>query len=243
MNETLFVSDIHLDVNRPAIINLFNSFITRRASRADALYILGDLFEYWIGDDAPYEGYTSTFNAIKQITGNKVPVFFLHGNRDFLIANQFARMTGVTLLPEEHIVNVYQKRILLMHGDTLCTDDIAYQKFRKKTHNKFLQWLVLHLPLTLRLSLANRLRETSKMAIQQKSNEIMDVNSSAVQSAMQRNQATTLIHGHTHRPAIHTYKTNDEEITRVVLGDWYTKGNVLRVTENEMRLEDFTSVN
>lgn len=243
MSETLFVSDVHLDATRPAIIDLFNAFIAKRASNADALYILGDLFEYWIGDDAPHKEYSPTFKALNKITDSNVPVYFMHGNRDFLIASEFARKTGVSLLPDEQVINLYDKRILLMHGDTLCTDDIAYQKFRKKTHNRCLQWLVLHLPLRLRTSIADHLRETSRQAILQKPADIMDVNSSAVEAAMQRNNAKILIHGHTHRPAIHTHKINGEELTRVVLGDWYAQGSVLRITENEMLIENFTSVN
>lgn len=238
MGETLFVSDIHLDASRAAIVDLFNEFLTRRAVKADALYILGDLFEYWIGDDAPYAEYSTTFDALRQVSNNKVPVFFLHGNRDFLIANRFATNTGIQLLAEEHIIDIYDQRILLMHGDTLCTDDVAYQNFRKKTHNKFLQWLALRLPVRVRQSLANRLRATSKQAIEQKSAEIMDVNQSAVNAVMRRNKVTTLIHGHTHRPGIH----KNQNYTRIVLGDWYTHGNVLCVTENDMRLEDFNSV-
>ena len=238
MGETLFVSDVHLDSSRAAIVELFNAFLTRRAAQADALYILGDLFEYWIGDDAPYPEYSATLDALRLVANNNVPVYFLHGNRDFLIAKQFATNTGVQLITEEHVVNIYDQRILLMHGDTLCTDDIAYQNFRKKTHNKFLQWITLHLPVNVRQSLANRLRATSKQAIEQKPAEIMDVNQDAVDAAMQRNSVTTIIHGHTHRPGIH----RNERYTRIVLGDWYTQGNALCVTENDMRLEDFNSV-
>jgi len=168
MNETLFVSDIHLDAQRQSIIELFNSFLVDRAIHADALYILGDLFEYWIGDDAPYCEYSTTFDALKRVTNNKVPVFFLHGNRDFLVARKFAEMTGISLLNEEHTIHVYQQKLLLMHGDTLCTDDVAYQKFRKKTHNRFLQRIVLQLPVYFRERIANHLRSSSKQAIEQK---------------------------------------------------------------------------
>ena len=238
MGETLFVSDVHLDSSRAAIVELFNAFLTRRAAQADALYILGDLFEYWIGDDAPYPEYSATLDALRLVANNNIPVYFLHGNRDFLIAKQFTKNTGAQLITEEHVVNIYGQRILLMHGDTLCTDDIAYQNFRKKTHNKFLQWITLRLPVKVRQSLASRLRATSKQAIEQKPAEIMDVNQDAVDAAIQRNNVTTIIHGHTHRPGIH----RNDRYTRIVLGDWYTQGNVLCVTENDMRLEDFNSV-
>ena len=242
MQETLFVSDIHLDEKRSMIIDLFNQFLLKRAINADALYILGDLFEYWIGDDAPYHEYQETFRAIKSVTENNVPVYFLHGNRDFLVAQRFAKQTGVSLLNEELVVKVYDQKTLLMHGDTLCTDDLAYQKFRKKTHNKFLQWLVLHLPVTLREKLARNLRDTSAQAIAEKSSDIMDVNQSAVEDALARNQATLMIHGHTHRPGIHEFSLNQQLCKRAVLGDWYTQGSVLSITPNEMKLESFSQM-
>ena len=241
MNETLFVSDIHLDSQRQPIIDLFNSFLVHRAVHADALYILGDLFEYWIGDDAPYSEYAATFEALKQVTQKEVPVFFLHGNRDFLIAREFAEMTGITLLNEEHIIHVYEQKLLLMHGDTLCTDDIAYQNFRKKTHNRWLQKFVLQLPVSLRQRIANHLRSTSKQAVEQKPADIMDVNQDAVNQVMRKYQVTTLIHGHTHRPAIHHFDLGETPCTRVVLGDWYRHGNILCMTSSGMRMEDFSN--
>ena len=242
MNETLFVSDIHLDEKRPEIVDLFNRFLARRAYYADALYILGDLFEYWIGDDAPYPEYGATFAALKKVSDNQVPVFFLHGNRDFLVAKKFSQLTGARLLPEEFIAQVYGRNILLMHGDTLCIDDIAYQKFRKKAHNKWLQWIALHLPVSLRQSLANRLRETSKQAMSEKSAAIMDVNQTAVEQVMQSHGVTTLIHGHTHRPAIHEFELNDRYCKRAVLGDWYQSASVLSMTKDDFKLESFASL-
>ncbi len=242
MPETLFVSDVHLDAKRSAIVDLFNQFLLQRAIHADALYILGDLFEYWVGDDAPYQEYQQTLRAIKSITANKTPVYFLHGNRDFLVAQRFAQQTGVTLLTEEHIASIYNQAILLMHGDTLCTDDIAYQNFRKKTHNKFLQWLALRLPVNTRLKLAEKLRNTSAQAVAEKSADIMDVNQSAVEDALLRNQTTCLIHGHTHRPGIHEFSLNQQACTRAVLGDWYQHGSVLTITPEGMELQSFTTI-
>ena len=239
MNETLFVSDVHLDAARPRIIDLFNTFLTERAAHADALYILGDLFEYWIGDDAPYTQYKNTFHCLEQLTSNGLPVYFLHGNRDFLIAKQFSEMTGVNLLTEEQVIQVYKHKILVMHGDTLCTDDLEYQRFRKKTQNKFLRWIVLHLPIRARQSLAQHLRDTSKQAVGEKSADIMDVNQQAVINAMQRHQVNTLIHGHTHRPAIHEFTAQQQTFKRAVLGDWYQQGNMLRVTPEDIALSYF----
>ena len=242
MSETLFVSDIHLDAKRSAIVDLFNQFLLKRAIRADAIYILGDLFEYWIGDDAPYTEYTSTFDALKKVTAADVPVYFMHGNRDFLIAKKFSQKTGIRLLPEEKIINLYDKKVLLLHGDTLCTDDIKYQEFRKKTHNKFYQWIVLHLPVATRQKLANYLRNTSKEEIAEKPEAIMDVNQNAVEAALESHQVSTLIHGHTHRPDIHYFNKNNTDYTRAVLGDWYQQGSVLAITPNSMKLESFSSI-
>ena len=242
MSETLFVSDIHLDVKRSAVVDLFNQFLMHRAIHADALYILGDLFEYWIGDDALYPEYTATFDALRKLSAHNVPVYFLHGNRDFLIAQQFAQQTGISLLTEEHVADVYNQSILLMHGDTLCIDDVEYQRFRKKAQNKWLQWIVLHLPISTRQSLARYLRNTSSQAIADKPADIMDVNQTAVEAAMQRNNTTTLIHGHTHRPGIHKFEINSTVYQRTVLGDWYTQGSVLSITKNGINLESFSAV-
>lgn len=242
MPETLFVSDIHLDAKRSAVVDLFNQFLIKRAIHADALYILGDLFEYWIGDDAPYLEYQNTFQALEKVTSNDIPVYFLHGNRDFLIAKSFAEKTGITLIKEEHIVSIYNQNILMMHGDTLCTDDIAYQNFRKKTHNKFLQWCTLRLPVSARKKLAEKLRNTSSQAVADKPADIMDVNQTAVEQALSRHQTTCLIHGHTHRPAIHEFSFNQQACTRVVLGDWYQQGSVLTLTPEGMELQNFSQL-
>jgi UDP-2,3-diacylglucosamine hydrolase len=242
MSETLFVSDVHLDVKRPIIIDLFNQFLLKRAIHADALYILGDLFEYWIGDNAPYQEYQSTFSALKKVSETNTPVYFLHGNRDFLVAKKFASQTGITLLTEEHVANIYNQNILLMHGDTLCIDDIAYQRFRKKAHNKWLQWIALRLPISTRQSLAQLLRDTSTQATAEKHADIMDVNQSAVEAAMLRNKTKTLIHGHTHRPGIHDFEINTETYKRAVLGDWYIQGSVISVNTKGMELESFSSI-
>lgn len=242
MQETLFVSDVHLDAKRSAVVDLFNQFLLKRAIHADALYILGDLFEYWIGDDAPYLEYQATFQALQSLTSQQVPIYFLHGNRDFLVAQRFAKQTGVSLLSEESIATIYNQNILLMHGDTLCTDDLAYQNFRKKTHNKLLQWLVLHLPVSTRQKLAEKLRNTSSQAVAEKSAEIMDVNQTAVEDVLARHETTCLIHGHTHRPKIHEFSLNNKLCTRAVLGDWYQQGSVLSVTPEGMNLQSFSEI-
>ena len=237
MSETLFVSDIHLDQKRSAVVDLFDDFLKNRAYQADALYILGDLFEYWIGDDADYPHYTKIFNSLKRLSENNIPVYFQHGNRDFLVQKEFCKLTGITILPEEYIANIYGQKILLMHGDTLCTDDVEYQQFRKKTHNKTLQWIVLHLPVRIRQSIANHLRDTSAQAISNKSAEIMDANQLTIEQTMQKHQTKTLVHGHTHRPGIHEFTKDSSTYQRIVLGDWYTQGSVLSFTKENYQLE------
>jgi len=148
----------------------------------------------------------------------------------------------VRLLSEEHVATIYGQKILLMHGDTLCTDDIAYQNFRKKTHNKFVQWVALRLPVRTRQHLAKKLRNTSAQAIAEKTADIMDVNQKSVEEALIRNQTTCLIHGHTHRPNVHEFTLNQQACKRIVLGDWYQHGSVLSVTSNQMDLQSFSAL-
>ncbi len=230
MPDTLFISDLHLDTERPHITRLFGEFLNTLIGRADALYILGDLFEHWIGDDAPDVVATDVIKAIKNVTDNGLRVYFLHGNRDFLIGKKFAAETGCVLLPEAVVIDLYGTPTLIMHGDTLCTDDVGYQNFRKKTNNKLLQKLVLTLPVKTRQSLAAYLRKRSIQDTRDKADDIMDVNSQAVIDAMRQYQVQRLIHGHTHRPARHELLLDGQAAERFVLGDWYEQGSVLRCT-------------
>ena len=228
MPETLFVADLHLDRERPQIIDLFTRFTDDRASRADALYILGDLFEYWIGDDDPAEGLESVLVALKALGDRGVQVYFMHGNRDFLIGKQFADRTGCRLLDGSKVIDLYGENTLIMHGDTLCTDDTAYQSFRATIRNKWVLKLLLSLNLKTRKRMAAYLRSKSQELTGKKPVEIMDVNQQAVEQAMLDHNAFRLIHGHTHRPGIHRFKLGNRPATRIVLGDWYEQGNVLR---------------
>ena len=236
MSQTLFISDLHLDPKRPHIIAAFCRFLEDHTS-IDALYILGDLFEYWIGDDDPATGLESAISSIRKLSTSGVPVYFIHGNRDFLIGKKFAKQTKCKILQEETIIDLYGTPTLLMHGDTLCTDDIAYQKYRKKARNPLIQKTLLMLSVKRRLKMADALRNKSKTAIAGKPEEIMDVNQSAVERVMQKHHVSQLIHGHTHRPAVHEFTLNNENYKRYVLGDWYDQGSVLRCTQNSILLE------
>ncbi len=236
MSQTLFVSDLHLDQKRPHIVAAFCRFLDDSSS-ADALYILGDLFEYWIGDDDPAIGLEPAINAIRKLTDCGVPVYFIHGNRDFLIGKRFAKQTQCEILAEETVINLYGTPTLIMHGDTLCTDDVAYQKYRTKARSVWIQKPLLMLSVKQRLKIAEGLRNKSKSATQEKSDDIMDVNQHAVERVMQKYNVKHLIHGHTHRPAEHEFKMKGSTYKRIVLGDWYENGSVLHCTPNSIDLQ------
>ncbi|AXF75386.1 UDP-2,3-diacylglucosamine diphosphatase [Erwinia tracheiphila] len=230
MSYTLFIADVHLCVEEPAITAGFLAFLQGEARQADALYILGDLFEAWIGDDEPQPLHTAIANGLLALTRSGVPCYFIHGNRDFLLGKAYADACGMTMLPEEQTLELYGERILILHGDTLCTDDDAYQRFRHKVHQPWLQRLFLALPLFVRKRIASRMRADSKQANRDKTMAIMDVNQNAVVEAMTRHDAYCLIHGHTHRPAIHQLTVNGHPAERLVLGAWHTQGSMIHVT-------------
>lgn len=235
---TLFISDLHLTGERPEITKLFLQFLQQRASTADALYILGDLFEAWLGDDMILPDYQPVIDGIKQLVSNNVPVFIMHGNRDFLMSHEFEKYTGATLLPEAVVIDLYGTKTLLIHGDTLCTDDVEYQKFRTMVRNPAWQQEILAKTPQERLALAKKLRETSETEMAGKSAEIMDVNQDTVEQTMRQHQVNKLIHGHTHRPAIHDFSIDNQSYQRIVLGDWYEQGSVLTCTNKDCLLEN-----
>ncbi|VTP64762.1 UDP-2,3-diacylglucosamine hydrolase [Leclercia adecarboxylata] len=215
---TLFIADLHLQTEEPAITAGFLRFLQGEARHADALYILGDLFEAWIGDDDPNPLHREIAIAIKALVDSGVPCFFVHGNRDFLLGKRYARDCGMTLLAEETVLDLYGRNILIMHGDTLCTDDTGYLAFRAKVHTPWIQTLFLALPLFIRSRIAAKMRAGSKAANSSKSMTIMDVNPQAVVSVMAKHQVQWLIHGHTHRPYMHDLTVNGKPAHRVVLG-------------------------
>lgn len=236
---TLFIADLHLQTEEPAITAGFLRFLQGEARHADALYILGDLFEAWIGDDDPNPLHREIASALKALVDSGVPCFFIHGNRDFLLGKRYARDCGMTLLAEETVLDLYGRRILIMHGDTLCTDDTGYLAFRAKVHTPWIQTLFLALPLFIRSRIAAKMRAGSKAANSSKSMTIMDVNPQAVVSVMEIHQVQWLIHGHTHRPDVHDLTVNGEPAHRVVLGAWHSEGSMVKVTPEGVELIAF----
>jgi len=236
---TLFIADLHLQTEEPAITAGFLRFLHGEARSADALYILGDLFEAWIGDDDPNPLHREIACAIKSLADSGVPCYFIHGNRDFLIGKRFATESGMQLLPEEKVLDLYGRRVLIMHGDTLCTDDPGYLAFRAKVHTPWIQKLFLALPLFIRRRIAQKMRDDSKAANSSKSMEIMDVNAQAVVEVMEKHHVQWLIHGHTHRPDIHTLDANGKTAHRVVLGAWHTQGSMVKVSVDDVELIPF----
>jgi UDP-2,3-diacylglucosamine hydrolase len=227
MSQTLFISDLHLSESRPDMTQAFLTFLQNKITKdCDALYILGDFFEFWIGDDDKNPFHDSLIKALKS-TSTKVPVYFIHGNRDFLVGKKFAKACGMTLLPEQKVIDLYGRNTLIMHGDSLCTLDIDFMKFRRKSRSNWWQTMILMLPLFVRRRIAQKQRLRSQMAQNSKSDEIMDVTPFEVINQMALNEVDLLIHGHTHRPAIHILDENESLGERIVLGDWYNQGSYL----------------
>jgi UDP-2,3-diacylglucosamine hydrolase len=226
-HKTIFISDLHLEEKRPDITHIFLQLLSNLDSSIDALYILGDLFEAWIGDDHDTLLNREIINSLKSVTQKGVPVYFLYGNRDFLIGNKFLHETGCTLLTDEAKIKLYGTSVLIMHGDTLCTKDQKYIKARKIMRNSFLKKMFLLLPLKLRKKIAAQLRKTSRQHTSTVSAEIMDVTQDEVERIMQKHNVTFLIHGHTHRPGFHQFSLRHSPATRIVLGAWHEKGNML----------------
>jgi len=234
MSHSLFISDLHLCESRPAIIAAFVHFLENTAIHADALYILGDLFEYWAGDDAITMGaHQESIAALKQLSQQGVSIYFIHGNRDFLLGDLFTEHTGVQILPDPCLIEYDGRPILLSHGDTLCTDDIAYQKFRSEVRTDAWQTTFLDQPLANRIAYIETLREKSEQEKSIKSMTIMDVNTTAVEQLFKAHQyPPTLIHGHTHRPKKHQHVIEGHRCERWVLGDWYDHGSYLQLDAN-----------
>jgi len=225
---TLFISDLHIDAAQPAIADRFLEFLAADAARADALYVLGDLFESWIGDDAPDPAQRAVIDGLRKLTGGGVPCFVMHGNRDFLIGEHFATATGVQILPDPVLITLYGERILAMHGDALCTDDRAYQRLRATVRDPDWQRRFLRLPAAARRALAGAARAGSRAHNATLYPAIADVNATSVAAVLRGAAVATLVHGHTHRPAVHSLEVDGRARTRIVLGDWYEAGSALR---------------
>ncbi len=241
---TLFISDLHLDPSRPAITDLFLAFLRGEARQADALYILGDLFEAWIGDDTPSPAADAVATELRALADAGVPVYFIRGNRDFLVGEDYARRAGMRILPDPALIQLYGKPVMLQHGDLLCTDDTAYQAFRAQTRDPAFISQFLSQPLEARIAFAQKARAASqahqaemKAGDRAQFETVTDVAPDEVINTFQRYGVDTMIHGHTHRPAIHTLQAGGKDCTRIVLGDWYEQGSVLRVGADGMTLD------
>lgn len=234
MKDLVFISDLHLAPERPQIIELFLRFADEVAAQADALYILGDFLEYWLGDDDPSPVLTPVFDKLIALSEkHKTKVFFMHGNRDFLVGNKLAERCHFELINDDTLkIKIQGQDVLLMHGDTLCTDDIEYQKFRQMVRSEQWQQDILSRSLEERIAIAKNLREQSKKSMTEKEEVLMDVNPQETENTFIDNNVNVIIHGHTHRPAVHKKTINNQETTRVVLGDWFETGSYLRVSDN-----------
>ena len=230
---TLFISDLHLEDAQPGITRLLLDFLAAEAAAADALYILGDLFEYWIGDDVLSPTAETVADALSGVA-RKTPVYFMHGNRDFLLGRTFAERAGMGLLDDPTVVDLYGTPTLLMHGDTLCTDDHAYQAFRAQVRQPAFIEMFLHKSVEERIAMAREARDASKAHTGHAAMEIMDVNEDAVRAAFEAHGVDRMIHGHTHRPAVHDRADGRQ---RIVLGAWHEHGSVLRVDADGLSLD------
>jgi len=238
MNKTLFIADLHLHRDRTDITDLFCHFLRHDALGCDALYILGDLFEVWFGDDNPCPMIKHVSERLKELNETGVPIYYIHCNRDFTIGKRFCKQSGMILLPESKVIDLYGTPALIMHGDSLCTRDVAYQKFRKRSRNPIVKALLLSLPFSMRQKIAGDIRNKSKTANKKISLDIMDVTQSEVEKEMMSHNVQLMIHGHTHRPDRHHFSVNNQAMERIVLGDWYEQGSNLVVTPETMSLEN-----
>jgi UDP-2,3-diacylglucosamine hydrolase len=232
----LFISDVHLDASAPEALDQFFDFLRTHAADAEALYILGDLFEVWVGDDDPDPAKARVTEALRALTAQGVGCFILHGNRDFLIGRDFCERTGSRLLADPVVADLDGERVLLTHGDALCTDDHSYQELRSTVRTSEWQRRFLALPLADRQLLANQARAGSKDHTARTIPNIMDVNEDAVSTAYRAARVRRIIHGHTHRPAVHDTTVEGEPAQRMVLGAWYEQGSYIHYENGHYEL-------
>lgn len=235
----LLISDLHLEEQRPDITRAFLHFLQTRARQAEALYILGDFFEVWIGDDGMTPFQREIAAALRQLSDAGTRIFLMHGNRDFLIGRAFCRTAGCTLLKDPSIVRLNGEPVLLMHGDSLCTLDVGYMKLRRALRNPLSLFILRNLPLATRHRLARKLRSESRAQTSMKAREIIDVTPDEVPRIMAEHGVRTLIHGHTHRPAVHELEVNGQPARRIVLGDWDKQGWALQVDSSGLHQAPF----
>ena len=234
--DTLFISDLHLDSKRPEVIRYFTNYLKNLSKDIGSIYILGDFVESWVGDDDPAEGLGELFEQIK-IKSKYLDIYFMHGNRDFMMSEYFCQKLGMKLLPDPSIISLHGQDIIIMHGDTLCIDDHRYQNFRKLVRSKSWQNEMLKKSLKERIKLAEELRQKSSQETESKQEIIMDVNDQEVEKTFLKYNVNLMIHGHTHRPNIHISKFNDKEFKRIVLGDWYNSSFILKYKKNKILID------
>jgi UDP-2,3-diacylglucosamine hydrolase len=236
----LLISDLHLEQERPDISRAFLHFLESRAREAEALYILGDFFEVWIGDDAISPFQRSIAQALRQLSDSGTRIYLMHGNRDFMIGQAFCREAGCTLLRDPSLVELGGEKVLLMHGDSLCTQDEAYMRLRRWLRNPLSLFILRNLPLAARRKLARKLRNESRAQTRMKASDIVDVTQAEVPRIMAAHGVRTLIHGHTHRPATHPLQVAGQPARRFVLGDWDSQGWALQVDDQNWQLAPFS---
>lgn len=239
MLPSLFISDLHMMPERPDIAWAFHDFMQGKALEAESVYIMGDLFEYWIGDDAMDSFHLEIVETLQRYTATGRQVFFMPGNRDFLVSKTFCHKTGTTWLNDPTLITLNHTPVLLMHGDSLCTLDISYLRFRRIVRNPLIKKVFSLLPLTIRRRIAEKLRSKSRVVGSKKSQTIMDVTPDAVVQSLQEHHSLILIHGHTHKPAVHDFTLGNRPCQRIVLGDWDKNGWYLEYNAGHFKLEHF----
>jgi UDP-2,3-diacylglucosamine hydrolase len=235
---TLFISDLHLSPDKPELTQLVVNFLQQHTHDVSVLYLLGDIFNTWLGDDVVPSEFTPLVQQLHQLKQQGIAIYLMVGNRDFMLGQGFAQRSGCQLLRDPTVVDLYGQHVLLMHGDTLCTDDIAYQRYRLWSRNKFLQWCFLQLPMHFRRNIADKIKQKSQEQKQNKTAIIMDVNDHTVDKIIKKHDVKYLIHGHTHRPAIHHLTHDDNDFYRIVLGDWHDQISYLKCDEFSLKLID-----
>jgi UDP-2,3-diacylglucosamine hydrolase len=235
---TLFISDLHLSPDNPKLIDLTIKFLQQQTHDISTLYILGDLFNTWLGDDVVPVEFLPLINQLQQLHKTGISSYIMVGNRDFMLGEKFAQQCGSQLIQEPTVVNIAGQRMLLMHGDSLCTDDVSYQRYRQWSRNRLLQWCFLKLPTSIRQHISDKIKQKSREQKQYKTAMIMDVNQEAVEKVFMNHDVSYLIHGHTHRPAIHQLTIADKTVYRIVLGDWNDKVSFLKCDEQSLTLSD-----
>jgi len=235
----LLISDLHLEEERPGITRAFLHFLATRACQAEALYILGDFFEVWIGDDAMTPFQQSIADALRALSERGTRIYLMHGNRDFMLGKGFCRAAGCTLLGDPSVVELGGERVLLMHGDSLCTRDEGYMRLRRLLRNPLSLFILRNLPLSIRRKLARKLRNESRAQTRMKASDIIDVTPELIPRVLAEHGVRSLIHGHTHRPATHELEVDGRPARRIVLGDWDQQGWALQVDESGFQQAPF----